>query len=292
MPSQTLYYIVTGIIGGILLSSVFTIFISEFVILVLIFGTSYVLVWTFSFSSYYLNKSSGFVGIILLGILLGMFRVSLWSYFNHPGLLHDFDGQKVEVQGIVIEQPTTSDSSQKVIVNVNLITQNKKTIKIDNEALTSTLNRYEQINYGDEIVLTGTLKSPKPIVDNNGTFAYDTYLARQGIFMTMVLPQVKVVAQHKGSRTKEFLYSVKQWFVDRTVQALPYPESGLFTGLVISGKSGLSKDDQSLFTRVGIVHIVALSGTNVTIIVEALMLLLFFVPKKFRLGIGACGIGG
>ncbi len=64
----------------------------------------------------------------------------------------------------------------------------------------------------------------------------------------------------------------------------------MFTGLVISGRSGLSKDDQELFTRVGIVHIVALSGSNVTIIVEGLMMLLFFVPKKFRLVLGAIGI--
>ena len=68
------------------------------------------------------------------------------------------------------------------------------------------------------------------------------------------------------------------------------PRSGLLSGLLVSGRASLSKMMQEEFTRAGLVHIVALSGFNVTIIAQGFVAMLFFLPKKFRLIVGAIGI--
>jgi competence protein ComEC len=58
---------------------------------------------------------------------------------------------------------------------------------------------------------------------------------------------------------------------------LPAPESGLLLGLLLGGNDWLSQAVQDNFSRTGLTHIVAVSGYNVTIVAEYLMLLGIFL---------------
>lgn len=296
MERLGLYIVVTGLAIGVFLSLLFTLTLQISVFLVLLSVTLKIVpqIVRNKNTSQQLQRNFGaIIWLCVLSVALGMFRVSLWQYFNHAGVLVSFANQKIELIGMVTEEPSQSENSEKLIVVVESVKHADTQTKINNERVLATVNRYETISYGDKIKLSGTLKIPKSIVEENGeTFAYDKYLARQGIFVTMTFPQINIIESDQGSMIKKYLYRVKEWFIAQVAQALPYPESGLFTGLVISGKSGLGISEQELFTRVGIVHIVALSGANVTIIVQALFLSLFFVPKRWRLLIGALGIIG
>jgi len=63
----------------------------------------------------------------------------------------------------------------------------------------------------------------------------------------------------------------------RIARSLPAPESGLLTGLILGGSVSLPKEVQNDFSRTGLTHIVAVSGYNVTIIAECLMMVGIFI---------------
>lgn len=63
---------------------------------------------------------------------------------------------------------------------------------------------------------------------------------------------------------------------------LPHPESALLEGLLVGGGSGLPRATFEAFRRAGILHIVAVSGTNVAIVIATVDTLLFWLPRRWR----------
>ena len=60
-------------------------------------------------------------------------------------------------------------------------------------------------------------------------------------------------------------------------QLWPEPDSSLLGGLLYGDRNGLSKELTNNFNRVGLSHIVAVSGYNITIIATAVMSVLIFI---------------
>ena len=59
------------------------------------------------------------------------------------------------------------------------------------------------------------------------------------------------------------------------------PESSLLAGLLLGAKNSLGTDWQEKFRQVGVSHIVALSGYNVTIVALGIMMFLSFLQCIF-----------
>ena len=222
----------------------------------------------------------------IFGAAIGVARTALWMSFNHAGVLDDLVNKKISLSAIVVEEPQMSDSSLKIIAetlpDVASGTPRAKVLVI--------ADRYSTVAYGDEIKLFGKILVPKPIKSDEGDFAYDVYLARQGIFYTMTFPGISIEAHHRGNIAREYLIKIKNNFLGKINELFSAPQSGLLSGLLVSGRSSLSKSEQAQFTKAGLIHIVALSGFNVTIIAQGLMALLIFLPKRLRLVVGAAGI--
>ena len=216
--------------------------------------------------------------ICLVGISIGFTRVEIWMSFNHSGVLDDLVNKKVSIVGVVQDEPQISDTSSKIIIQAS------------STPLLITADRYITISYGDLIKVYGKIVVPQPIKSPDGDFAYDVYLARQGIFYTTTFPTITLVSHHRKNFLRETLINLKNNFLAKIDQLFSSPKSGLLAGLLVSGRSSLSKSEQALFTEAGLIHIVALSGFNVTIIAQGLMAILIFLPKKIRLIIGAVGI--
>lgn len=284
MQNARLYALTASVVIGTCLSSLVTDTWYSAVFLCLGFVSTTLVSWIFlRWIKIGSVKHSVFIGLFLIcffGAAVGCARVVVWMSFNHKGVLDDLVNKKVSVSGVVIEEPQVSDSSSKIII---------KTIPEKAKVLL-TADRYSNLKYGDEVKVFGKMMIPKPIKSDEGDFAYDTYLARQGIFYTMIFPNIKISAQHQSNILREYLIDIKNIFLGKINQLFVTPKSGLLAGLLVSGRSSLSKSEQTMFTQAGLIHIVALSGFNVTIIAQGLMAILIFLPKKLRLIVGALGI--
>jgi len=285
-----LYSLVGGVVAGTYLSSLVTHTWYSAVFVCISFVSTGIVSWIVVRRRYFVSAKNSALAVIfvvcIFGMSVGTGRTALWMSFNHAGVLDSLVNKKVSLSAIVVEEPQPSDSSSKIIVetlpNVASSTKSAKVLV--------TGDRYSTLAYGDEIKLFGKLAIPKPLESSSGDFAYDVYLARQGIFYTMTFPSVKIVSHHKENIVREYLINIKNSFLGKINELFSAPRSGLLAGLLVSGRSSLSKTEQTEFTQAGLIHIVALSGFNVTIIAQGLMAILIFLPKKLRLVIGAAGI--
>jgi competence protein ComEC len=69
------------------------------------------------------------------------------------------------------------------------------------------------------------------------------------------------------------ILKIRQLFENNIRVVIPQPEGALADGLLFGGNSELSKEIQTDFSRTGMTHIVAVSGYNVTIIAQYLIIL-------------------
>jgi len=72
--------------------------------------------------------------------------------------------------------------------------------------------------------------------------------------------------------------------------AINAPENLLMGGLILGEKSSFDQAMRQSFVNTGTIHIVALSGYNVTIVAEWIMKVFSFLPKNFGIGMGIFAI--
>lgn len=169
----------------------------------------------------------------------------------------------------------------------------------------ATQNIHEQLEFDDAVIFTAKLKKPSTIESEDGrVFDYAHYLSKDDIFFLAETSDVKKVDsmdqsvlnisktwfQSSTENLAKELYALKRDFIAKTEKLLPAPHSFLAAGLVISGKGSLDKVLQEQFQRVGLIHIVVLSGFNISIVGEAIVKALSFLPKIIGGILGACGI--
>jgi len=188
-------------------------------------------------------------------------------------------GQKVSVEGVVSSEPSAGENAVSMIVA-------SPRAKI---VVTSSL--YSSIHYGDRVKLEGIIDTPKNFDDGTGrVFDYVAYLAKDEVYYEMRLPAVTLIDRHQGNPIKEMLYVVKENFLQRLEKVLPTPYSALEGGLLLGTKQSLGKKLQEDFRRAGIIHIVVLSGYNITIIADAMMNVFSFLPRRYGASFGIVGV--
>ena len=87
-----------------------------------------------------------------------------------------------------------------------------------------------------------------------------------------------------------FFARLKHSFLDGLTVTLPEPYASLAGGIVIGGKSGLGNELKDDFVRSGLVQIIVLSGYNIMIIAEWIMIALMHTKLPRRMSIVAGGI--
>jgi competence protein ComEC len=141
-----------------------------------------------------------------------------------------------------------------------------------------TTNLYPVYDYGDFIKISGQLQAP-PKIDG---FDYASYLARYDIYSVMYYPKITKIT---GILTRpqlvyRALIRLKQHFQEIINSNLPEPEAGLASALLLGFRRTVEKEDLNIFARVGLSHMIAISGSHITIL--SAMIINFFLALGFR----------
>ena len=116
------------------------------------------------------------------------------------------------------------------------------------------------------------------LTENGKEFDYINYLKKDGILYTLEAKKLEIIDIGKGNLIKSLLFNIKNTFVAK-INTLIFPyESTLLGGLILGEKSSFPNSLREDFIKTGTIHIVALSGYNVTIISEWFIKLLYFLP--------------
>ncbi len=141
-----------------------------------------------------------------------------------------------------------------------------------------TANLYPEYDYGDYLKVSGKLLQPTKIED----FDYEKYLARYDIYSLMYYPKIEKVFGSLNLKQKIFrqLLNFKQGVKAIIDRNLPEPESGLANAILLGYKRTVRRENLEAFSKTGLSHLIAISGSHITIMSALLSSFLFALGFK------------
>jgi len=179
---------------------------------------------------------------------------------------------RITLTGNVVEYPDFRDTSVRIVLRPD---------GVDEQVLVS-LPVGARVSYGDAVSVSGSISIPDAFETDSGRiFDYGLYLRKEGILRQLSFADIKTIHTVHFS-LKGLLFTFRSLVESRLRSVVPEPESSLVLGMLLGGKSGLGTELTNMFTRAGVIHIVVLSGYNITIIAELVRLLLMRIPFLLR----------
>jgi competence protein ComEC len=217
------------------------------------------------------------IQIVLILLFPNLFIKNESVLTNYVNLEKD-----VEIFGTIVADPDRREFNTRLLVQIEKIKIANQEWYPKKEKLLLISSRYVEIEYNDQIFLIGRPKKPENFNNENGLeFDYVNFLAKDDIYTILSYPKkVEIIKDKKFNFTRE-VFKLKHKFVFNVKKIIPSPEAELLGGILLGIKTALGDEIEEAFRRVGLIHIVVLSGYNVTIIAEAILRSLFFVPKIF-----------
>ena len=174
---------------------------------------------------------------------------------------------KQQLKGFVVEDPDVRRDKQLITFLPKGYSQNV--------LITTTLA--QEFFYGDEIFMEGKITSPKNFSD----FDYKGYLEMKNIYALSNRPKILILKSHKLNFIKENILKIKHSFANKISRIFIEPQNSLLLGILIGLKKALPESLAETFNRVGLSHIVAVSGFNISIIVSSLDYTAYLVGRRF-----------
>jgi competence protein ComEC len=236
------------------------------------------------------------LSLFFVFLSLGLMRGGLAEHHVTPDQVDYYNGQKVELAGLITETDIRGDKAKYQIEIDGMmfpeggIDQSRLQInQFDQSRLQGTvlitLDKYPQYHYGDRVKLYGELKEPGEF----DGFDYGNYLSRYDVYSVMYYPKIAVLETGQGN----WFWTVMSWaqnrFLAQINKLLPEPQASFEAGLLVGARKGIPDDLVTKFNITGLTHIIAISGYNITIIIVCVMWLLSGLPRKtgFYMAIGA-----
>ena len=214
------------------------------------------------------------IAIFIISFGLGIARYEVKDYRKGDSL-EQKTGQKVVLKGIIVDEPDERENYTRLVLEHE-----------DNKILLYVYH-YPEFHYGDEITVSGLLKKPESL---NSSFDLGAYLAKDDIYFEMLYPEISFISSGNGSWIKNQLFVLKENFLDALGRVIPEPNSAFVGGLTVGARKSIPKDLQDDFRKTGVIHIVVLSGYNITIVSDTIMRFFGFLPRTFGISLGVLGI--
>jgi len=227
------------------------------------------------FVIFWSNKKYKIIALWGLFFILGMMRLILAQpNLANPEHIAHYNGQDVVVEGVVAQEPDVRLDHQKLTLSViaavpagrlavvNTLPRND----IRGRLLVKT-NLYPEYQYGDLARVACRIEEPEQIED----FAYDKYLARYDIYSVCWRGQIEKLDQGHGNPIMAAILSVKTYFMDAINQIISEPHAAFLAGLLVGARRGIPEYLLEAFNRTGTTHIIAISGSNITIIAAVII---------------------
>ena len=223
-------------------------------------------------------------GAIIFVLFLFSFGIGLLRY--DISLLNDGDetlekhiGENIMLRGVVSEEPDERENNTLLSVSIKSFFD-KNIQKEINTKMLIIAPLFPKFQYGDKLEILGTLKKPENFSNSNGRlFDYVSYLKKDKIFYQMFQPNIKYISSGNGIYVKEKLFFFKNKFLESISALIPEPKASLAGGLIVGAKRSLGEKWLEAFRDTGVIHIVVLSGYNVTIVASAIARVFGFLPR-------------
>lgn len=190
----------------------------------------------------------------------------------------------------------------------NVSLTNRGDYRVHGKVLVKT-SAWPKYFYGEKLRITCNLRSPDVVAGKSGgapvsasggapasvsgpadsKFSYDDYLAKDGIYSVCYNPKIDLIADSFLDGWG-LLFDFKRFIGDRINRLFGAPAAGLVGGILIGTRSGVPDDVMDSFNRAGLTHILAISGYNITLLINIMAVLARSCGRRARLAITNCAI--
>jgi len=278
--SMLVYSSATGICVGI--ASVFLFGVGAWVgVVVLVLGAGAI-----GAGLLYRHTTLLVVAAALCACALGIARAELYTNSENNQTLQHYVGEEQVIEGRVVNDPERRETSLHAHLQVEQVGGESAQGK-----LLAILSRDTQINFGDRVEVKGKIALPESFETDTGRiFDYPGYLRARGMSVLMRYGSVEDVQSGDWS-VRKFLFGIKHAFEQSIERALPEPDASLMEGMLLGERRGIPEDLNDALIIAGLIHIVVLSGYNISIVAEQILRLFGLVArKKIALVLGAAAI--
>jgi len=259
--SKTVLYLCLSFIGGIFISSFFSVpffIIGELFIL----GVFYSLL-------FFKKKPILAFGLCLIFLSFGILRYQTVFRNFETQEIKDFINfsEQTEFVGKIIKEPDIRQDNINLLINIEKIIINKIDISMSGRILV-TANRYPEYQYGDKLNINGVLKEPHVFED----FNYKNYLRKDNISAVIYYPDISTI---EDSSLSFSFYKKILNFKDKLRkvigQNLSPPQNSILSAVILGDKKNISNEWKEKLNRTGVRHITAVSGMHIIILTSILM---------------------
>jgi len=222
------------------------------------------------------------VALALFMMTLGIGRMILVENTTKNDPLSPYIEHDITLRGVVSSEADIRDQWQWVTIAPDSLNVRGETHDVSEAPrVRAALRHFPSVSYGETVRVSGTLESPKNFETETGrTFNYVGYLAADNIGYLMWYPDVSASGERGGNPVVSGLLTLKHSFKGMLQRMLPEPEAALANGILLGYKQALGETSEERFRDTGIIHIVVLSGFNVTIVAIFIMWCFSFLPKN------------
>ena len=207
---------------------------------------------------------------------LGYIRVALPIKNDSIPLTEQYKKQ-VHIEGIISGDIEDKNTKSRYVVNVDHINgsvlEKKKAILVYEPYPTECVS-------GESVSFLAKLSEPEDFMTAAGrVFGYKKYLQQMGIYAVSHIQKSGCT----GERKQHVLFErMRKRFVKAMHTFLPAEEATLLGGLLLGLRGTMSAKLMEAFRTTGLIHIVVLSGYNVTLVAETVRRSLARVPINIR----------
>lgn len=223
-----------------------------------------------------LRSRQGLLCGLLLGGMMLVGAVALWRV-DVP-VVNEIYGKRAFDARVV--------SVDRRLDKTNIVVVDKQ---YDQKLQVSTKEKIEVLP-GDHVSVRGSVEAPEDFMTDSGRiFGYEAYLASKGIVGLVRNAIIGPVIEHDFVLAR-FPTQVRYVFADIFARYVSFPFDGVLAGMIVGYQGGLPDYISDLFRNTGVLHVLVLSGYNITLLAGFLALLLKGLPFKLRSLITALAI--
>lgn len=148
---------------------------------------------------------------------------------------------------------------------------------ITDDDITLFFNNNGNFKYGDIVKIKGKILIPE-VLNNLHEFNYKRYLNSKNIVGSIMTYNAEI-SDHLKSDILSYIYKLKDGLESIIDGKLPKTEANLFKSMIYGDDKNLDENIKENFTKLGLSHLLAVSGSNVGIVI----LILSYIFKKVKL---------
>lgn len=231
--------------------------------------------------------------IISTLVVAGFFQYELKTKVFPPNHIKNFLSldayvnlkKSVIISGNLIKAPDIRKDKTFLTVETKSIIIDEKSLLTSGKILLKIRKQTNLFNYGDFIRVKGFLYQPF-IPQDPKAFDYRKYLERKDIFALMSIRSPKYInilfQENKSIFVSKIVLPVKYFILKVFGSNLKDPHHALLSGFVLGERRGIPKEIYQMFTNTGTLHLLAISGSNVGLVVLFCFyfFLLLRIPRK------------